>query len=187
MKLDIYLNKAANIFAENRLLKFAILSLAITQIIVCFVIYAAVRYKETVLIPPNFSEKVSIKRGIPDDTYTEKAVRDIMNLALTYSPATVRWQFNELLKYYAPEEYPQASKFYYNLADTIESTMVSSVFQIRNILLKPAKKEITVSGDRKQYVDDRIINSTRIDYRLGYEYRRGRFTLYYIKDKGDNK
>jgi conjugal transfer pilus assembly protein TraE len=128
MKTNIFVQKTSNLFVENRLLKFVIVVLALAVIFNSFMVYRSVRYQRVVLIPPKMTGTVEFVQGKPTDTYLKDMTRRIVNLAGTYSPPTARAQFEELLFYYAPESYPQASKAWYSLASRVEESQVSSVF-----------------------------------------------------------
>ena len=130
MKTNIFVQKTSNLFVENRLLKFVIVVLSLAVIFNSFMVYRSVKYQRVVLIPPKMTGTVEFVQGKPTDTYLKDMTRRIVNLAGTYSPPTARTQFEELLFYYAPEAYPQASKAWYSLASRVEESQVSSVFYL---------------------------------------------------------
>lgn len=180
-----YLNKNSTLWAENRLVKLLLVGMFLSQLGFGFLVYSAVKYKTVVLIPADMKEQVTISKGFPDDNYTRMVISDVIQLALTYSPATARRQFNRLLEYYAPEEFPEASEFWYNLAGRIEESRVSSVFMVNDIHLDPPNKTITVKGDRKQYVDNTVMQESRKTYLITFEFRHGRFMIKTLLDKGN--
>ena len=77
---------------------------------------------------PHMNGTVEFAQGGPSDDYLREIGQRIVSLATTYSPHTARRQFNELLVYYAPEAYAEASARWYSLAGRIEESQVSSVF-----------------------------------------------------------
>ncbi|WP_305045024.1 type IV conjugative transfer system protein TraE [Geoalkalibacter sp.] len=183
MKFNLFASTASNLFAENRILKLALLVFFVSQVVLSFFVYSAVRYKETVLIPYDLSEEVSLRRGVPDEQYTRMRIRDVASLALTYSPATARRQFNELMFFYAPEEYPSMSRVWFDLASQIEAAGVSSVFDIQDMRFNEKTGSYEIHGRRAQYLDDQKIKEERKIYLARYEYRRGRFTLISFEEK----
>ena len=112
-----------------------IIVLALTVIFNSFMVYRAVKYQRVVLIPPKMTGTVEFVQGKPTDGYIKDISRRIVSLAATYSPPTARTQFEELLSYYAPEAYPEASKAWYSLASRVEESQVSSVFYLEKINL----------------------------------------------------
>ena len=92
-----------------------------------------------------------------------------------------RKQFNELLVYYAPESYPEASTLWYSLAGRIEESQVSSVFYPQALTMKDNR--IEVFGDLKQYTGNTRLENTTRTYFLDFQIRDGRFSLLAFKEK----
>ena len=113
MNTNIFLQKTSNLFVENRLLKFVIIALSLAVTFNSFMVYRAVKYQRVVLIPPELTGTVEFVQGKPSDSYVKDVSRRLVNLAATYSPPTARAQFEELLSYYAPESYPEASSAFW--------------------------------------------------------------------------
>jgi len=110
VKTEVFIQKTSNLFVENRLLKFVIVVLAFAVSFNSFMVYRAVKYQRVVLIPPKMTGTVEFVQGKPTDKYLRDISRRIATLATSYSPPTARAQFEELLSYFAPESYPDASK-----------------------------------------------------------------------------
>ena len=181
MKITSYLQQSSNLFAANQLLRFVIVVLSGCLVFTSFMAYRAVRYQKVILIPPHMTGTVEFVQGKPAEGYLREISQRIINLATTYSPHTARKQFNELLVYYAPESYPEASTLWYSLAGRVEESQVSSAFYTEKISLKDNR--IEVFGDLKQYTGNtRLENSTRT-YWLDYQVRDGRFYLFSFKEK----
>lgn len=189
MKTNIFIQKTGNLFAENRLLKFSIVVLALAVVFNSFMVYRAVKYQRVVLIPPKMTGTVEFVQGKPTDQYIKDICRRIINLAATYSPPTARAQFEELLSYYAPESYPNASERWYSLAGRVEDSLVSSVFYMERITLKNDSMELF--GNLQQYAsgNTQLVNSSKT-YLINYRLQDGRLYVVSIKEKeveGDNK
>ncbi len=183
MRMDIFLQKASNLYTENRLLKFVIASLSLAVVFNSFMVYRAVRYQRVVLIPPKMTGTVEFVQGKPTDRYVRDLCRRIVNLAATYSPATARAQFDELLSYYAPESYPVASKEWYSLASRIEASQVSSVFYLEKITIEK-NNTLEVFGTLRQFAaGDTPLDNGSKTYLIKYRIRDGRFYLISIKEK----
>ena len=181
MKTKIFVQQASNFFVENRLLKFVIVVMALAVSFNSFMVYRAVRYQRVVLIPPKMTGTIEFVQGRPTDTYLRDTCRRIVNLAGTYSPATVRGQFEELLTYYAPESYPVASKEWYSLAGRIEESQVSSVFYLEKIKLQD--NMIEIFGNLKQLAGDTLLENTSKTYLINYRLQDGRFYVVSFKEK----
>jgi conjugal transfer pilus assembly protein TraE len=124
---------------------------------------------------------VEFVQGKPTETYIQDIGRRIISLATTYSPSTARKQFNELLVYYSPESYPEASTLWYSLAGRIEESQVSSVFYPQTLSMKDNR--IEVFGDLKQYTGNTRLENTTRTYFLDFQIRDGRFSLLAFKEK----
>lgn len=181
MNATIFLQKTSNLFAQNRLLKFTIAILALTVIFNSAMVYRAVKYQHVVLIPPAMTGTVEFIQGKPSDSYIRDISRRIINLAATYSPPTARSQFEELLAYFAPEAYPQASKSWYSLASRVEESQVSSVFYLQKIGV--TEDFIEIFGNFKQYAGDTLLENTSKTYLIDYRLQDGRFYIVSLKEK----
>ena len=181
MKITSYLQQSSNLFAANQLLRFVIVVLSACLVFTSFMTYRAVRYQKVILIPPHLTGTVEFVQGKPTEGYLREISQRIINLATTYSPHTARKQFNELLVYYAPESYPEASTLWYSLAGRIEESQVSSVFYPQALTIKDNR--IEVFGDLKQYTGNTRLENTTRTYFLDFQIRDGRFSLLAFKEK----
>lgn len=181
MNTNIFLQKTSNLFVENRLLKFVIVALSLAVTFNSFMVYRAVKYQRVVLIPPELTGTVEFVQGKPSDSYVKDVSRRLVNLAATYSPPTVRAQFEELLSYYAPESYPEASSAWYSLASRVEESQVSSVFYLEKI--ESTEGVIELFGSLKQFAANTPLENTSKTYQISYRLQDGRFYLISFKEK----
>lgn len=182
MKIDIFVQKASNLFAENRLLRSIIIVLALAVIFNSFMVYRAVKYQRVILIPPTMTGTVEFVQGKPTDNYIKDICRRVVNLAATYSPPTARAQFADLLTYFAPESYPAASERWYSLASRVEESQVSSVFYLEKITLTENMMEIF--GNLKQFAaGNTLLENTSKTYLINYRLQDGRLYIVSIKEK----
>lgn len=187
MHMHIFLQKTANLFTENRLLKFVIVILAVAVVVNSFLVSRAIRYQRVILIPPTLTGTVEFMQGKPSDRYIRDMGRRIAGLAATYSPATARTQFDELLALYAPEVYPLAAKTWYTLAGRVEDSQVSNVFYPRNLTLNSGDNRLEITGERKQFADDRLVDTADKTYVVRYRLDDGRFYLLSFMEKWQEK
>jgi conjugal transfer pilus assembly protein TraE len=185
MRTSIYLQKASNLFVENRLLKSVIVVMALAVAFNSLLVYRAVRYQRVVLIPPQMTGTVEFVQGRPTDTYIRDMSKRIVSLAATYSPPTARAQFEELLAHYAPESYPEASRTWYSLAGRVEESQVSSVFYPEKISVN--ENTIEVFGKLTQFAGDTKLAETSRTYLIDYKVRDGRFYILAFKEKSETQ
>jgi len=181
--MNIFLQKSSNLFTENRLLKFVIVVLCVTVVVNSFLVNRAIKYQRVVLIPPKLTGSIEFVEGKPSDQYIRDLGRRIVNLAVTYSPATARSQFDELLAMYAPESYPSASKAWYALAGRVEDSQVSNVFYLRSLIIDNANNRLEIIGKRNQFAEDRLIDAAPKTYEARYRLEDGRFYLLSFMEK----
>lgn len=182
MEAKIFVQKSSNLFVENRLLKFVVGVVGVAVVINSFMVYRAVKYQRTILIPPSMTGTVEFVQGKPTEAYIKDMSRRVVSLATTYSPPTARLQFDELLGMYAAEIYPTASKSWYSLAGRIESSQVSSVFYMEKLSISP-QGGIEVFGNLRQFTAETELESTSKTYIIAYRIRDGRFEIMEFKEK----
>ena len=181
MKIGTYLQQSSNLFAANQLLRFLVIVLCACLVGISYFTYRAVRLQRVILIPPHMTGTVEFVQGRPSDDYLREIGQRVVSLATTYSPHTARRQFNELLVYYAPEAYAEASARWYSLAGRIEESQVSSVFYPEKFAVE--EEVIEVFGDLKQFTGTTRLENTTRTYRITYQVRDGRFSLLSFKEK----
>ena len=181
MKIGSYLQQSSNLYAANQLLRFVVVVLCACLLGTAFFTYRAVRLQRVILIPPHMTGTVEFVQGRPSEGYLREIGQRVVSLATTYSPHTARSQFNELLVYYAPETWPEASARWYSLAGRIEEAQVSSVFYPEKFSV--TEDLIEVFGDLKQFTGTTRLENTTRTYRISYQVRDGRFSLLSFKEK----
>ena len=183
MKLDLYLKKTDNLFAENRLLKFVIVLMTVA---VCFSFYSMNRvltHQQTIIIPPNFDQRLEIKGNNVNDEYLKMYTRYILDLLLNYTPKNIKYNFNDLLSFSTPELYPELQKNLLKIEDNVDKLRVSSMFYPSQITIDREKKIITIGGVRRQFANFSKIDETQRNYYLRYQIDNGRFYIANIQEQ----
>lgn len=183
MKLDVFLQKSSNMAAENRLLKFVVTVIGIAAVVNSVMTYRALNYQRTIVVPPVLSSRIEISGGRASEEYIRAFSRYIAALAFNYSPGSVKAQFDELLALYAPEYFPDGKRMLYELADRVTTTRVTSVFHISQLFVDDGKKQIELSGQRRQYVDDKKVEDVLKTYIIEYKISDGRFSIMRMSEK----
>lgn len=183
MELKLFTSKTANIFAENRMLKFTVLVLLAAVLVLSVCVVTAMNKERVILVPPVINSKVVITGDRANDDYLREFTRYIMNLALTYNPVNARSQFNELLAVYDPAGFPNARKELYELADKIENTRASSAFHIQSMTNDPDKNQVEVLGAKMTYIGEMKADIVQTSYIVEYRLANGKFILTRIFEK----
>lgn len=172
----LFEKKMSNLFAENRLLKFYAACMTMGMFWLGYQVNDAVHHQRTILVPAGLDRKVSITDGYASEDYIKLFARNITNLAFTYNSGGARGQFGELLSYFTADTFPAAKKAFYELADTIERTRLSSSFAInRPIEVDVNKGVITIVGSQRQWVDSNFVDAAEKTYGISYKLLDGRF------------
>jgi len=183
VKLELFTSKAANIFAENRMLKFTVLVLLAAVLILSTCVVTAMNKERVILVPPVINSKVMITGDRASDNYLREFTRYIVNLALTYNSANARSQFSELLAVYDPAGFPNARKELYELADKIENTRASSAFHIQSMTNDPEKNQVEVLGSKMTYIGEMKADIIQTSYIVEYRFDNGKFILTRLYEK----
>ncbi len=188
MKVRRFLQKCSNIQAENRLLKFIVVAIGAVVLFNSFMIHKALNYQRIVLIPPGIENKVEVTGDELSDEYVKTMVRYASSLAFTYSPGTARKQFDALLTLFSVDSYPEAQQTFYELAGTIETANVSSVFYLDpKIVVDRKNKTIEIAGQNRKYKDSTLVSDSVGKYVLEYAVTNGKFQLTKITAKEKEK
>ena len=184
MRLNSFINETANIKAENRLLKFTVVIIAIASVLSAVLSYSALKHQKIVILPPVVDRRIEISGNNVNDDYVKLFTRYTTNLMFNYTPHTFRGQSNELLKLVTPEFYNTFNGKLTVMADNIEKLLVSSVFYPQKLSINQAKREVMVQGLRQQYSHNSSIENKQKKYRIRYKIINGRFYIDDIKEIG---
>jgi conjugal transfer pilus assembly protein TraE len=183
MKLDIFLQKTANLSLENRILKLIVIVIGITVLINTFMTYKALNSHRTILVPPVMNSRIEIAGDKASEEYIKSFTRYLCGLAFSYTSATARGQFDELLTMYAPDAFAEGKRIFYGLADSIETAKNTNAFYIQELKVDSDRHQIEVIGIKRQFVEDRMIDSGIRTYIIEYSIENGRFMIQKITEK----
>ena len=183
MKLDLFMQKTSNLYAENRLLKFVTLVLGIAVIVNSFFSYKALHYQKTIILPPVVDRRISISGNNANEEYVKLFARYSIGLLETYSPVSVQGQFDELLKLVTPSFYPSFENTLADLSSTVKTLMITSAFYPFRITIDQLKKNIIIVGIKKQFTGSNIVSrGQNKTYIIGYVISNGRFFINDFKE-----
>ena len=186
MKVNIFERLLSNTVAENRLYKFIVICLTAAFFWMGFNVRYALHHQRTILIPAYMDSRVNLTDGYASPQYIVSFARIITDLAFTYTSGTARAQYGELLQYFAPNVFTPAKKSFYDLADSIERTRLSSMFVINApIVTDTVKHQIIVTGILHQWADVQPITPEQKAYIIEYQMFEGRFQVISLTEKKD--
>jgi len=177
MKLSNYLSMASNLYGENRLLKFVVVVMCImTTFNTCSVMRAQTMEK-IVLTPNRITDDMWIAGDKASEQYIRNFVMDVMSYYLTYHPANVRTNFDNLLKMYHPTEFDRAKKYLSDLASRVEESKASSSFYMTKLVNDEKKHQLEITGVRVMIINEKVAEQVTRNYTLEYRIESGRFSI----------
>lgn len=183
MRLDLFLSKTSNLFAERRILRLMVFLIGGLTALNSLLLFVAMDRQRTVLVPPGLTGQAEVTGSSADAGYLRLMGRYVSGLRLHYTPASVRRQFDELLLMVAPENYPSVQKELYQTADAVELAGATSIFHLEEITHYPQQQFLEIPGRLELYVRDQKTEVKRMAYRLSYQIRDGRFWVIDFAEK----
>lgn len=177
MNILHYLEEKKNTIAENKLLKFVIVVLTIGLILNAFMTVMLFRRARTIVVPPVVNARFEISGKIMSDEYLRMMTRYVVGLALNYTPSSARTNFEELLTICDPTTYDEKKAEFYSLAETVETTKLTSHFLIQTMSVDDGKRQIEIQGPRKQLANGQKIKEGMETYTIDYSNNNGRFAI----------
>jgi conjugal transfer pilus assembly protein TraE len=185
--LNRYLLGSANLFEENRLLKFAIAGMFGITAVLGTVIYTSNQNQRTVIVPFGAGGDLHVTGSKPSATYLRTITRNIVSLAGTYSAYSADPQFQELLSIVHPSAYNGLRDSLNRLLDELDSNPTLSIATyIRpdqpvtytdNEIVVPVEKVRVIGG---------VIRKFRGNLRIRYAIDNGRFWLTALQEENFN-
>ena len=165
----------ASVKAENRLLKFAVVVIAASNLLFGFLAYTATKYKQVVVVPLT-SSRVLVGKN-PDPAYVMQVSRFVFDNLLTYTPWTVKKQYELVLQLFDPSVYRQYRKIFENFVKTASESKLSSVFIPAKFLHCPEKQVIKAEGVKLTLLEDEVVEKKFVVYELKYRVKYGTFRI----------
>lgn len=185
MRFNKFLQISSDLFAENRLLKFVVVVLAVGFVWCAYKVNDIKDKVRTVVVPPHINSKIEISGSWTTESYIREYMRYMGALLWNYSPSTARNQFNELLPSWHPEAFVQAKERLYILASQIEQTGASSAFYINQIAHNAENNYVEVTGNRNLMLQNKTVEAATKTYFVAYKVENGRFWIVGVEEKTD--
>jgi conjugal transfer pilus assembly protein TraE len=185
--LHRYLQGSANLFEENRLLKFAVAGLFGVTLVLGTLIYTTNQNQRTVIVPFGASGDLYVTGNKPSDTYLRTVTFNIVSLAGTYSAYSADRQFQELLTLVHPSAYNALRDSLNRLLDELaDNPTLSIATYIRGEQpVTFTASEIVVPIEKVRVIGG-VIRKFRGDLRIRYAVENGRFWLTALQEENFN-
>jgi conjugal transfer pilus assembly protein TraE len=185
--LHRYLLGAANLFEENRLLKFAIAGTLAVTAVLGMVIYTSNQNQRTVIVPFGASGDLYVTGNAPSPTYLRTITRNIVSLAGTYSAYSADPQFQELLSIVHPSAYNGLRDSLNRLLDELDSnpTLSIATYIRSDQPVTHSGSEILVPVEKVRVIGG-VIRKFRGNLRIRFVIDNGRFWLTALQEENFN-
>ncbi len=182
--LHRYLQGSANLFEENRLLKFAIVGLFGVSLVLGTVLYTSNQNQRTVVVPFGASGDLYVTGNKPSANYLATITRNIVSLAGTYSSYSADPQFQELLKLVHPSAYNSLRDSFNRLLDELDSnpTLSIATYIRSDQPVSYTGSEIVVPVEKVRVIGG-VIRKFRGNLRIRYAIENGRFWLTALQEE----
>jgi len=177
MDFKIFKNQLARLTAENKLLKFAVILIALSNVYFGSAALKAVREKTVVLYPVGYCEKMQAGAKKPDEIYILQMARFIFDSLLSFTPASIQKQYDAVLAVFDTRTYPKYKKNFTAYIEDVKTSKISSVFLIDKISHSPKKRLVKAFGKRLILFGDRPIETKSETFAFTYVYRYGEFRV----------
>lgn len=177
MDFKIFANEYVALKFKVRILQFAVIVIAVSNVIFGFLAYSAVKQKQVVFYPVGYCGQFTVGTGSPSEDYILAMTKFIVHSLLTYTPHTVRKQYSIILTLFAPEVQNKYKKIFEDFVESAETVKLSSVFFIDKIKHDPKNNLILVKGEQIQILSDQVVESKFYTYLIKYRYVYGTFRI----------
>lgn len=182
--LHRYLQGSANLFEENRLLKFAIAGLFGITAVLGTVLYTSNQNQRTVIVPFGAGGDLYVTGSKPSATYLRTITRNIVSLAGTYSSYSADRQFQELLTLVHPSAFNGLRDSLNRLLDELNSnpTLSIATYIRADQPVTYTDTEIVVPVEKVRVIGG-VIRKFRGNLRVRYVVDNGRFWLTALQEE----
>ncbi|CCA93240.1 MULTISPECIES: TraE/TraK family type IV conjugative transfer system protein [Novosphingobium] len=176
--LHRYLQGSANLFEENRLLKFAIAGMFGVSAVLGTLIYTTNQNQRTVIVPFGAGGDLYVTGNTPSAAYLRTMTRNIVSLSGTYSAYSADKQFQELLSLAHPSAYNAMRDSFNGILDELADNPTLSIATY----IRPDqpvtwdKTDIVVPVEKVRVIGG-VIRKFRGNLHIGYAIDNGRFWL----------
>ena len=162
--------------SENRLLKFAIIVVAVSNVFFGLLSYRAAQMKQIVVVPLTPSKSFVVGPD-PDAFYITQVARFVIDNLLTYTPYTVKKQYENVLPLFDSSVFYAYKKVFESFVSDAIQAKLSSVFFINEISYEPRLHIIRISGKKITIFQNSVVDKSYDTYELKYKVKYGQFTI----------
>ena len=184
MFLNKYINKASNLFIENRLLKFIVVVLAITQVLSYCQLANLKNSERTILVPIGLNEQVNVSGKTADLNYLSAMAVYITTLKYSSTPRTVMNQYKMLLTMFETDSYDSYAQDFLLSAQKQQKNEVTYQMRINDIDIKIEPESILIINITysKFIFKEPVDTDKRLRLEVKFEINYGKFAIKEFKE-----
>lgn len=182
--LHRYLQGSANLFEENRLLKFAIAGMFGITAVLGTVLYTSNQNTRTVVVPFGAGGDLYVTGNKPSAAYLRTITFNIVSLVGSYSAYSADRQFQELLSLVHPSAYNGLRDSFSKLLDELSNnpTLSIATYIRSDQPVTYTGSEIVVPIEKVRVIGG-VIRKFRGSLRIRYALENGRFWLTALQEE----
>lgn len=180
MLANTYLQKSANLFKENRLLKVGFVALLGMNIANWHEVHNIVDAEKTVLMPVGAAGNLWVTNTAASDDYVMFMTRYVMHQVGDYKAPTARQQFNELVRFFSTDTMGEAKTRFDVMASEIEkypSSASEVIFSDRDVWHDAVAHIIKLKAEKIRYLNGVETGKDAKSYVIEYKISHGRFVI----------
>jgi type IV conjugative transfer system protein TraE len=181
MNYKKYLDIKSNLIKDNRLLKSAIMMMAIATIISSVASYRALNHSRTIIVPAGADKPFEVSDTKMDENGVRMFTRQVFDLSLNYSPASAKERFSDLLSMVHTRYYDKFKDELDQQLATIARMNIVSTYIPENIQLNATDQKIKVRGQRRRTTFGKEMDDGIEEWTLDYEVTESNFKIIKIQ------
>ena len=188
MEIKHYFKQVDNVFAESRLLKFLFLVMAVVTVLNYQTAKNATNDRRTVVIPLVASGEIWVTGNTVSEDYLVAMARIITSAVGTYTAASARKQFNEVLALIHPSRHDAVRKRLMELTEEIKKfpSVSSMVTWVGGNPVEKTSDKIIVHALKSRIVNGDTTRTEKRKFIIEYKVENGRFWVMNLGETSDD-
>lgn len=142
------LSREAKLLKENKILSAVLLLLAVVIVFQGYFIYKTASNVKVVVYPVGYNKKITISKTEIDREYLYYLARSIFSLYLSYTPNTIKEQYEALLSLMSPRAVAKYKPLFEQIIEEVSAGKLVSVFSLTKLELDLKRNRVIAKGRR---------------------------------------
>ncbi|MFI5303527.1 MAG: TraE/TraK family type IV conjugative transfer system protein [Nitrospiria bacterium] len=164
---------------------------AVITLILLVAVYGLVQVSmnaKVILVPATLEKSVWVTASLASDDYYGEMANFFANYRLNYSPQSVDYAFDRLMRYVAPEANGILSAELKNLSIEVKQKNYSSWFLMMEVLaVNPQARTYKIKGTERHYVGSQMVEESVKEYLITFRQVNGKIFVESFRDARTTK